>query len=37
VDAAVKAAEIVLQSELKGSKGDAIVTSDLKDVAANLR
>ena len=37
VDAAVKAAEIVLQSELKGSKGDAIVTSGLKDVAANLR
>jgi len=26
-----------LQSELKGSKGDAIVTSGLKDVAANLR
>jgi F-type H+-transporting ATPase subunit b len=37
VDAAVKAAEIVLQSELKGSKGVAIVTSGLKDVAANLR
>jgi F-type H+-transporting ATPase subunit b len=37
VDAAVKAAEIVLQSELKGSKGDGIISSGLKDVAANLR
>ena len=36
VDAAVKAAEIVLQSELKGSKGDAIISSGLKDVSAHL-
>lgn len=37
VDAAVKAAEIVMQGELKGHLGDAIIASGLKEVTANLR